>query len=85
MPRKICLKCLELTTFGDGDHCRYDGEKLVEFTLMCECGKEIIPHFWLRFFPPWGGKRISNKHCPHCGQDITKRVESYLRGLKEAI
>lgn len=83
MPRKICLKCLNIDHFGGAKHCSYDGEELVEFTLMCECGVGINPNFWPRMFPPFG-KRITNKHCPQCGRDITKPVESYLKELKAA-
>lgn len=79
--RKICLKCLDIK-YG-GEHCKYCGGKLVEFALMCECGAEIDPYFWIRFFPPWG-KHITNKYCPQCGRDIREPVKDYLEELKVA-
>ena len=78
--RKICLKCLGIIHFG-GQHCAYCGTELVDFNLTCACGADINPHFWIRFFPPWG-KRISNKYCPNCGRDIRKPVKDYLEELK---
>jgi len=82
MTRMICLKCLDVTRFG-GKHCTRCGERLVDFTLMCECGAEINPLFWPRFFPPWG-RQITNKYCPQCGRDIRKSVKDYIKELKAA-
>jgi len=78
---KICLRCLDITR--GSEHCNYCGSKLVEFTLTCECGAKIDPHFWPRFFPPWG-KQVTNKYCPACGRDIRKPVKAYLKELKVA-
>ncbi len=82
MTRRICLKCLDIKSFG-GEHCTSCGEKLVDFKLLCECGAEINPHFWFRVFPPWG-RRIYNKYCLGCGRDIRKPVKEYLEELKVA-
>jgi len=77
--RKICLKCLETSRWGE--HCTRCGEKLVDFTLKCECGAEIYPYFGYRAFPPWG-RQITNKYCPDCGRDIRKPVKDYLKELR---
>jgi len=82
MVKKICLKCLNISYLDDKEYCDYCGRKLVEFSLVCECGGELRPHFWPRFFRPWG-KSITNKHCPSCGRNIGKRVWDCIKILKE--
>jgi len=79
---KICLKCLDIN--HGGKHCQYCGRELLDFTLMCECGAEIVPHIWARRFPPWG-KAIDKKYCPDCGRDIRKPVKEYIEELKLAV
>lgn len=81
MTQRICLKCLDLP-YGDKKYCDKDGCKLVEFFLVCECGEEIRPHFWLKFFPPWG-REITNKHCTSCGKSIEQKVWDYVKILRK--
>ena len=81
--RKICLKCLLEVVYCDGDkYCTYCGGGAVDLTLICECGKEIMPNFWPNFFPPWG-KHLINRHCSSCGIKVEKRIWDWIKLMRK--